>query len=108
MRVSEWSSDVCSSDLVVAADDGPMPQTHEHLAILDLLGVSRGAVALTKIDRVDPVRVSETAAAVRDMLAGTTLADAPVFPLSGPTGEDRKRTRLNSCHQCASPMPSSG
>src|SRR3546814_4887791 len=37
--------------LVVAADDGPMPQTHEHLAILDLLGVSRGAVALTKIDR---------------------------------------------------------
>lgn len=73
--------------LVVAADDGPMPQTHEHLAILDLLGVSRGAVALTKIDRVDPVRVSETAEAVRDMLAGTTLADAPVFPLSGQTGE---------------------
>src|SRR3546814_21196048 len=61
--------------LVVAADDGPMPQTHEHLAILDLLGVSRCAVAWTKIDRVDPVRVSETAEAVRDMLAGTTLAD---------------------------------
>src|SRR3546814_18187458 len=65
-----------SSDLLgVAADDAPRPQTHEHLAILDLLGVSRGAGALTKIDRVDPVRVSETAEAVRDMLAGTTLAD---------------------------------
>ncbi|MCG8692594.1 MAG: GTP-binding protein, partial [Minwuiales bacterium] len=40
--------------LIVAADDGPMPQTEEHLAILDLLGVSVGAVALTKIDRVEP------------------------------------------------------
>src|SRR5450830_1201944 len=42
--------------LVVAADDGIMPQTHEHLAILQLLGVTRGAVALTKIDRADSAR----------------------------------------------------
>src|SRR3970040_1094232 len=45
--------------LVVAADDGPMPQTREHLAILDLLGVPRGAVALTKVDRVAHERVGE-------------------------------------------------
>src|ERR687895_2583470 len=44
--------------LVVAADDGVMPQTIEHLAILDLLGVNRGAVALTKIDRVAPERIA--------------------------------------------------
>src|SRR3712207_284772 len=42
---------------VVAADDGPMPQTREHLAILDLLGVARGAVALTKVDRVPSERI---------------------------------------------------
>lgn len=45
--------------LVVAADDGPMPQTIEHLAILDLLGITRGAVALTKIDCVSQSRVAE-------------------------------------------------
>ena len=45
--------------LIVAADDGPMPQTEEHLAILDLLGVDKGCVALTKIDRVEPARVEE-------------------------------------------------
>ena len=45
--------------LVVAADDGIMPQTHEHLAILQLLGVTRGAVALTKIDRADSARVAQ-------------------------------------------------
>ena len=43
--------------LVIAADDGPMPQTEEHLAILDLLGVSGGAVAITKIDRVEASRI---------------------------------------------------
>src|SRR5678815_6107194 len=45
--------------LVVAADDGVMPQTREHLAILELLGISRGAVALTKIDRVDGEALQE-------------------------------------------------
>jgi len=45
--------------LVVAADDGVMPQTREHLAILDLLGIERGAVALAKADRVDAVRIAE-------------------------------------------------
>ena len=73
--------------LVVAADDGPMPQTREHLAILDLLGVSRGAVALTKTDRVPPERVTEVATEVDALLATTSLAAAPVFPLSSATGK---------------------
>jgi selenocysteine-specific elongation factor len=72
--------------LVVAADDGPMPQTREHLAILDLLGVSRGVVALTKIDRVAPGRVSEVAAEIGTLLEPTSLAGAPVFPLCNASG----------------------
>lgn len=73
--------------LVVAADDGPMPQTREHLAILNLLGVSRGMVALTKIDRVDATRVADVSAAITNLLAPTTLADAPIFPVSAITGD---------------------
>ena len=72
--------------LVVAADDGPMPQTAEHLAILDLLGVSAGAVALTKIDRVAADRVAEVGSQIRDLLAATALSSAPVFAVSGVTG----------------------
>ena len=73
--------------LVVAADDGPMPQTREHLAILNLLGVSRGMVALTKIDRVDAARVADVSAAVTNLLAPTTLANTPIFPVSAITGD---------------------
>ena len=68
--------------LVVAADDGIMPQTREHLAILELLGVRRGAVALTKIDRVDPARCLAVTAQVRVLLSSTGLQDAPVFTLN--------------------------
>ena len=59
--------------LVVAADDGVMPQTVEHLAILDLLEVSRGICVITKVDRVPPARVEETAAAVRELVASTRI-----------------------------------
>ena len=72
--------------LVVAADDGPMPQTEEHLAILDLIGVVDGAVGLTKIDRVDGARVAEVTEDIRILTLGTVLEDAPVFPVSGLTG----------------------
>ncbi len=72
--------------LVVAADDGPMPQTREHLAILDLLGVPAGAVALSKIDRVAPARIEAVTAETEQLLQGTTLAGAPIFPVSGTTG----------------------
>ncbi len=73
--------------LVVAADDGPMPQTREHLAILDLLGLSRAVVALTKADRVDPARRAAAAAEVADLLRGTALAGTPIVPCSSVTGE---------------------
>lgn len=73
--------------LVVAADDGPMPQTREHLAILDLLGVNEGLVVLTRTDRVDGRRLEEVRAEVAQMLADTGLAEAPVFPVSGISGE---------------------
>lgn len=73
--------------LLVAADDGVMPQTREHLAVLSLLGVTRGAVALTKIDRVDVARVREVTTDVGALLAGTALAGAPVLPLSAVSGD---------------------
>ena len=63
--------------LVVAADDGPMPQTREHLAILNLLGLSRGAVALTKIDCVPEERVAQAQAEVESLLQGTAARRQP-------------------------------
>ena len=72
--------------LVVAADDGVMPQTREHAAILDLLGLSRGIVALTKADRAGPERIAAVTEAVRALLAGTGLAGAPILPCSALTG----------------------
>ncbi len=71
--------------LVVAADDGVMPQTREHLEIIELLGLSRAVVALTKIDAVDPARVAEVANEIATLLAPTPLADSPVFPVSSVT-----------------------
>lgn len=73
--------------LVVAADDGPMPQTREHLAILNLLGISYGAVAVTKIDRVESERVEAVVEDVQTMLAETALSGAEVFRVSGISGE---------------------
>ncbi|MFA5685759.1 MAG: GTP-binding protein, partial [Lysobacteraceae bacterium] len=73
--------------LVVAADDGVMPQTLEHLAILDLLGLSGGIVAMTKADLADPQRRAQVQAQIRAALAGTRLADAPIMPVSATTGE---------------------
>ena len=73
--------------LVIAADDGVMPQTREHAQILELLGVSRGAIALTKIDRVEPSRVQAVTDEIRLFLASTPLGDAPVFPVSNQSGE---------------------
>lgn len=73
--------------LVIAADDGPMPQTREHLELLDLLGLSRGAVALAKTDAVSPQRLDEARKEVAALVAGTGLAGSPLFPVSGRTGE---------------------
>ncbi|MEE8172004.1 MAG: selenocysteine-specific translation elongation factor, partial [Alphaproteobacteria bacterium] len=73
--------------LVIAADDGPMPQTLEHLAILDLLGVATGAVAITKIDAVADGRINEVKDAVREIVRGSGLQGAEIFPLSALSGE---------------------
>jgi len=81
--------------LVIAADDGPMPQTREHLAILDLLGLNRGAVALTKIDAVAPERVNAARAEIAALLAGTPLANCPVFPVSSLSGEGIRALRAH-------------
>lgn len=74
--------------LVVAADDGVMPQTREHLAILQLLGVTRGAVALTKIDRVDAARIAQVEHEITALLAATPLAGSPVFPTAASFDND--------------------
>jgi len=72
--------------LLVAADDGPMPQTREHLAVLSLLGIERGAIVVTKCDRADAVRVAAVQDQARALLAGTALAGAPLFAVSATTG----------------------
>ncbi len=73
--------------LLVAADDGVMPQTREHLAVLSLLGIDRGVVAITKIDRVDEARVQAVTQQVAALLADTPLAHAPIIPVSATRGD---------------------
>src|SRR5690606_22475479 len=73
--------------LVIAADEGVMPQTREHLAILDLLDVQHGIVVLTKTDLVDEEWLDFVEEDVREVLAGTALAGAPVLRVSAVTGE---------------------
>jgi selenocysteine-specific elongation factor len=73
--------------LVVAADESVMPQTREHLAILDLLQIRRGMVALTKRDLVDEEWLELVAADIEDLLKGTALEGAPIYPVSAITGE---------------------
>ncbi|WP_175942247.1 selenocysteine-specific translation elongation factor [Caballeronia sp. BCC1704] len=81
--------------VVIAADDGVMPQTREHLAILELLGVTTGAVALTKTDRVDESRVREAQAQIRTLLAPTPLCDAPIFDTNATAADDPGLAALN-------------
>lgn len=73
--------------LCVCASDGVMPQTREHLAILGLLGVARGVVALTRVDAADPELVELAAEDVAEALAGTPWESAPVVPCSAVTGD---------------------
>lgn len=98
---------------VVAADDGPMPQTAEHLAILDLLGVTQGVVALSKVDRVDAARVAEVEAQIRALLAPTAptaLAGLPIVPVSAVTGAgvETLREHLLALKRALPPRPVRG
>ena len=72
--------------LVVAADDGPMPQTSEHLAILQWFGIPRLVVALTKVDAVDDRQVAAARDALTALLGSTPYRDAPIVPLSSVSG----------------------
>lgn len=71
---------------VVAADEGWKPQSEEHLAIVDLLGVDGGVVALTKVDLVDGATLAAAEGDVRDRLRGTALEPCPVVPCSASSG----------------------
>jgi selenocysteine-specific elongation factor len=73
--------------MTIAVDDGIMPQTLEHLAILDLLGIDRGAVALTKTDLASPESIELVARQAKAMIAATALAHAEVLTVSALTGE---------------------
>jgi selenocysteine-specific elongation factor len=91
--------------LVVAADDGVMPQTEEHLDILHLLGVTRGVVAVTKTDLVDEARVRAALDEIRVALDGTSLATAPIVPVSSATGAGLAGLRAAIDEQLARPVP---
>ena len=82
--------------LVVAADDGVMPQTREHLAIVDLLGIGRGLVAMTKVDLVAADRREAVRAEIARALERTALAGSDIVPVSAVSGEgiEELRTRL--------------
>lgn len=78
--------------LVIAADEGIMPQTREHLAIIDLLRIPKGVIALTKCDLVDDDEWIELVSEdIRSLVEGTVLADAPIIPVSAQTGSGLER-----------------
>jgi len=96
--------------LVVAADEGWMPQSEEHMAVLDLLEVEHGVVALTRIDVADPDIVELASLEVEEQLAGTTLEGWPIVPVSATTGSglDALRSALADALQRAGPPANSG
>ena len=79
--------------LVVAADEGVMPQTREHVAICDLLGIEHAVVALTKSDLVDEEMLELAREDVSDLLAGAALSDAPIVPVSSLSGDGIEKLR---------------
>jgi len=80
--------------LVVAADDGVMPQTLEHLEILNLLGIDHGLIALTKIDRCDEEQVSRTLEQITRVVSKTFLKDAEIYPVSSTTNEGMETLQI--------------
>ena len=94
--------------LVIAADEGVMPQTREHLHICELLGVRRGLVALTKKDLVDPEWLDLVQEEVRTFLGGTFLQEAPILPVSALSGEGLSELRDALASLSAEPHPRRG
>jgi selenocysteine-specific elongation factor len=96
--------------IVVAADDGPMPQTIEHLAIVDLLGIASATVVITKVDRADAARVADVTAQVRSLLAGTAMKDARALAVSAVSGAglDVLEAHLEQLARAWAPPPARG
>ncbi len=111
--VKNMVTGVCTVDLalfVVAADDGVMPQTREHLGILNLLGVPRGIVALTKVDLVEEAWLELVEEELREVFAETFLEDARIVPVSSVTGEgiDTLRAGIEEEIACVDARPDRG
>ncbi len=96
--------------LVIAADEGVMPQTREHLDILDLLDVDRGIVALTKIDLVDEEWIALVEEEIAELLADTALAGSAIAPVSALTGDgiEELRNRIDHAIDDLPPIPDQG
>jgi len=95
---------------VVAADEGWMPQSEEHMSILDLLEVGHGVIALTRIDVADPEIVEIAQLEIDELIAGTTLEDWPIVPVSAATGDGMNTLReaLTAALRHAGPPPDRG
>lgn len=96
--------------LVVAADGGIMPQTREHLAIMDMLGVRRGVIALTRIDLVEPDLLAMATEETSAFIKGSFLEGCPIVPVSSKTGEgiDVLREELSRLIGVVESRPESG
>jgi selenocysteine-specific elongation factor len=96
--------------MVIAADEGTMPQTREHLAICDLLGVQRGVIAVTKSDLVDAEGLALARADIAAAVAGTFLEDAAVVPVSvrSAAGLDELRAALREAIATITPRATTG
>ena len=105
------AGEIDAAMLVVAADDGPRPQTLEHLQLLDALGIGDGLAVVTKTDLVEPARVAEVVDAVRALLAETSLAGVAGprrRPRRAATGSPTLRTALRSVSDAIGRSPRSG
>ena len=89
--------------LVIAADDGPMPQSREHLQILDLLGIERGVVALTKCDRVSDERRAAARSEIENLIEDSCLRDAAIIETSTETGEGIETLKAHLLNQADRP-----
>jgi len=92
----------------VAADDGVMPQTEEHLDILHLLGVKLAIFLITKVDLVAPSRVADVEEEIRILTLGTSLENSPIIPFSAVTGQgldDLHAEIFKTLRSCAKPAP---
>ena len=96
--------------LVIAADESVMPQTREHLDILDLLDIDRGLVALTKTDLVDEEWLALVEEEIAELLADTALAGSPIAPVSALTGDgvEELRTLIDSLIDDLPPISDQG